>query len=295
LQPLSIDLGWGLIVGTLTMLILAVAMIANMLLSGRQIRQSEKKFKLLFNKVFDCLIVVDSDGNIFDVNESACKLLGYRRKKLLDLPLEKLVGTKAWPRLKAELKKTIVSGIDYIGEIKLLDNKGKPIDAEIGGVTIQIEGGTFILGSFRDITRRRQTEETLISKNAALNEIMTHLEEEKVKIKKEVANTIDKIILPSLNKLINSDGTLNAQYHAHLKNNIQELANSTGGILHAYSKLSPREMEICNLIRNGSSSKEIANNLHISLVTVNKHRERIRRKLGISNKNINLTSYLKNL
>ncbi len=59
-----------------------------------------------------------------------------------------------------------------------------------------------------------------------------------------------------------------------------------------YPKLSPREREICNLIKGGATSKEIAASLSISLATVRKHRELIRRKLGLTNKDINLLSYL---
>jgi len=57
--------------------------------------------------------------------------------------------------------------------------------------------------------------------------------------------------------------------------------------------LSPREGEICNMIRNGMSSKEIAGALDISLHTVLKQRQRIRKKLGISNDQANLASYLR--
>ena len=61
------------------------------------------------------------------------------------------------------------------------------------------------------------------------------------------------------------------------------------------SKLSPREMEICAMIKNGASSKDIAEALDIALVTVQKHREVIRKKLGLTNKNINLTTHLRNI
>jgi len=292
--PLSIELGWGLTIGTLTFLILAVAIIANMLVSGRKIKESEKKFKLLFNKAFDSLIVIDKGGQIIDVNESARNLLGYSKKELLKLSIENLVLIDECSKLKAELQKTIKSGLDYFGEIRLLGKNNKVIDAEMGGVTLEINGKIFILGSFRDITGRKQTENELIMKNAALNEILAHIEEEKIKIKKQVAQTIDKVLMPSLNKLLNGNGSVSKYYHDQLKKNLQVLANSTGGILHAYSRLSPREVEICNLIKNGGTSKEIAKILNISIVTVNKHRERIRKKLVISNKHINLASYLNN-
>ena len=58
-------------------------------------------------------------------------------------------------------------------------------------------------------------------------------------------------------------------------------------------KLTPRELDVCTLIKRGKSSKEIADSLHISLPTVHKHREIIRRKLQITNKSINLGAYLR--
>ncbi|MGA1825533.1 MAG: helix-turn-helix transcriptional regulator [bacterium] len=60
-------------------------------------------------------------------------------------------------------------------------------------------------------------------------------------------------------------------------------------------RLTLREIEICNLIKNGLSSKEISNLLYISLPTAEKHRNNIRKKLGIVKKNINLSSYLQNI
>jgi DNA-binding NarL/FixJ family response regulator len=60
-------------------------------------------------------------------------------------------------------------------------------------------------------------------------------------------------------------------------------------------KLSPREIEICNMIRNGSTSKEIADLLNLTLKTVETHRVNIRRKLKLAGKDINLISYLQSI
>jgi DNA-binding CsgD family transcriptional regulator len=60
-----------------------------------------------------------------------------------------------------------------------------------------------------------------------------------------------------------------------------------------YSALTPREMELCVLLKGGLSSKQISQQLEVSLATVHKHREQIRRKLGFQHKRINLSSYLK--
>ena len=60
-------------------------------------------------------------------------------------------------------------------------------------------------------------------------------------------------------------------------------------------KLTPREIEISNMVKNGFTNKEIARVLCLSLLTVEKHRQYIRKKLGITKRTINLCSYLQQL
>jgi DNA-binding CsgD family transcriptional regulator len=62
--------------------------------------------------------------------------------------------------------------------------------------------------------------------------------------------------------------------------------------LKKFATLAPAELQLCNMIRNGLPSKEIARIRHVSPVTVSRQRENIRRKLGITNTGINLTTFL---
>ncbi len=140
-----------------------------------------------------------------------------------------------------------------------------------------------------------QERQALAEKNVALKEIMSVVEAEKMEIRKQIAGVIDQVLKPAVNRLVRRDGSVNKTYYDLLKYNLEELAVATGGALHMSSKLSPREMEICAMIKNGSSSKDIAEALDIALVTVQKHREVIRKKLGLTNKNINLTTHLRNM
>ncbi len=142
------------------------------------------------------------------------------------------------------------------------------------------------------LSRERQA---LAEKNVALKEIMSVVEAEKMEIRKQIASTIDQVLKPAVSRLARRDGSINKTYYDLLKYNLDELALSTGGALSISSKLSPREMEICSMIKNGSSSKDIAEALDIALVTVQKHREVIRRKLGLTNKSVNLTTHLRNM
>ncbi len=291
----SLELIWGIIAVFTVLLILAISVSATIVVHSKKIKESERKFRLLFNRVFDTLLLMDESGGIVDANESACRLLGYSKDELLKLNLRELIRDEKYSEFQANLKKSIEEGLDYLGEANLVGKGSEAIHVEIGGTSINIGGNSYILGSFRDITARKEAEEALRKKNITLKEVLAHLEEEKMKIKKQVASTVDQELLPVLNRLKAQDGTVNMAFYNLLKNNLQELGESSGAILHAYSKLSPREVEICNLTKNGATSKEIAGTLNISLATVGKHRENIRKKLILSNKNINLASFLKEM
>lgn len=62
-----------------------------------------------------------------------------------------------------------------------------------------------------------------------------------------------------------------------------------------FTSLTPKELQVCDMIKRGYSSKDISSRLHISLLTVETHRNHIRRKIGLSRKKINLTYYLQTI
>jgi DNA-binding CsgD family transcriptional regulator len=60
-------------------------------------------------------------------------------------------------------------------------------------------------------------------------------------------------------------------------------------------KLTPQEIEVAGMVRNGRSSKEIADMLNLSVAGVDFHRKSLRRKLGLTHSAQNLRSYLLSL
>jgi DNA-binding NarL/FixJ family response regulator len=56
--------------------------------------------------------------------------------------------------------------------------------------------------------------------------------------------------------------------------------------------MTPTEIAINNMIRNGMRTKEIAEMRGVSEATINRHREKIRRKLKLTNQDTNLATFL---
>lgn len=83
-----------------------------------------------------------------------------------------------------------------------------------------------------------------------------------------------------------------------LENNLQQLASSYGNT-NAYTLLSwqltPVEIQVASMIKQGLSTKDIATALSLSPETISVHRKHIRKKLGLSSKAANLRSHLMSL
>ncbi len=60
----------------------------------------------------------------------------------------------------------------------------------------------------------------------------------------------------------------------------------------SYQSMTPTEITVCNMIRNGMRTKEIAEMRGVSEATINRHREKIRHKLKITNQDVNLATFL---
>jgi PAS domain S-box-containing protein len=136
----------------------------------------------------------------------------------------------------------------------------------------------------------------LQEKNIALREVMGQLEEEKKKIAETIRNNMEQLVLPQIDKI---RATCSADCKKHLQlleYNLKEITAGFGRLISdKLNRLTQKEIEICDIIKRGMSCKEIAKLQNTSPRTVETHRNRIRKKLGITDAAVNLATYLKNL
>lgn len=135
--------------------------------------------------------------------------------------------------------------------------------------------------------------DTAMKANIALKEILAKNKEESSVIEHKIRANIVKIIHPIIYSLESSLPMKSRPGLQLLKNNLDEIISPfISRIYHDFTSLTPLELQICNMIIQGLSSKDIAKMRGIEPSTVNRHRENIRKKLGLTNKNINFASFL---
>ena len=183
-------------------------------------------------------------------------------------------------------------------KIEFLEDERKLLKA-IAGLL-----GSIIEKKEAEISLKKTTEDlrkqtlALENKKIALREIVSQIELEKKAIQDQMRLNIELTVQPLLNKMQSSRITPEAwsRYLKVAQQNLLDITSSfTRKVIEERVRLSPRELEICNLIKNGLSNKEIAELLRISLLTVERHRHNVRKKLNIANEKINLATFLRNL
>jgi len=142
----------------------------------------------------------------------------------------------------------------------------------------------------------RQTEE-LNELNSALSVLLKKREQDKDALEEKVMCNIKRVAVPYIEKLKQSRLTdeqitcLNI-----LESNLNDIVSSFAKELSSkYLALSPTEIQVAVLIKEGKQTKEIADILNLSSHTIVSHRYKIRSKLGLKNKRVNLRAYLRTI
>jgi DNA-binding CsgD family transcriptional regulator len=139
-----------------------------------------------------------------------------------------------------------------------------------------------------------EQKQSLEEANIALKVLLKQREEDKLELEKKVLTNVKDLVLPYVEKLKNSrlrpkDKTLVEIIDTHLNDVISPLLQH---FANAKILLTPQEMQVASLVKDGKTSKEIADILNVSETTVNFHRKNLRVKFGLTNQKTNLRSYL---
>ena len=287
------------------------------------LRESEQRLSDIIDFLPDATFAIDRNGNVIAWNRAIEEMTGVeaeimlgknnyeyalpfystRRPILIDLVF---ISDKEIEKKYHFIQKdgdVLLSEADVPlkGENHTLWGKASPLYDSRGNIVGAIE-------SIRDITDRKQAEEVLKKRemdlkakshnleelNIALKVLLKQREKDKEELEENVLSNVKQLIMPYIGKLKKvCMEDKDADYVSILESNLQNIISPFSNKLSSkYMNFTPTEIKIANLIKEGKTTKEIAEILNSSPGTVDFHRDNIRIKLNLKNKKTNLRSYL---
>jgi PAS domain S-box-containing protein len=153
-----------------------------------------------------------------------------------------------------------------------------------------------------EVLKRREAElkvqaRNLEELNTALTVLLKKREGDKNELEEKVLANVKRMVLPYVEKIkMTSLDATQANYVSILESNINEIFSSFLMKLTSTSlNLTPKEIQVAFLIKDGKTTKEIADFMNVCSGAVSLHRDHIRKKLGLNKKKLNLRTHLLSL
>jgi PAS domain S-box-containing protein len=264
----------------------------------------EKAFR---NSPDSITITVQATGEILEVNPGFEMMSGYSRGEVVGKTSIEL-GVWPEPVRRAQLLQELrANGRIRDFSFDFVTKSGEKRACLVSAERIEIAGRPCILAVTRDVSQQKEAEARLrelsetmrreqvdyVRKTVALDEVLQHVEKERKEYRHEISSNVDRLLRPMLRKL-REQGRLDRRDLEVLQRGLDEVTgHDIDQFKNNMTKLTPRELDILEMIRAGRSSKQIADHLGLSSQTVHKHRQSIRRKLQIDHRAMNLATYLR--
>jgi PAS domain S-box-containing protein len=283
----------------------------------RKLAESEARFNSLFEHSGCSILLADKDRRI-TFNKRQYERLGYTREEYENVPSEDIV-VEDTPGMTEKILDTINEQGSAVTECRHRTKDGRILHMLISSVAVVMDGVTYHLNIEFDISQLKHTEIALKKAkhdlenkvevrtnelhiknveledaNNALRVLLQKRDEAMSDIEETLVINTKKQVFPLLEKIKATNlSQVQFEYIYKLQSSLQEIVSPfLKNITSQYPDLTPREIEVASLIKEGQATKEIARYFNLSENTIETQRNSIRGKLGIKHKKINLRTYL---
>ncbi|WP_319466437.1 PAS and helix-turn-helix domain-containing protein [uncultured Pseudodesulfovibrio sp.] len=258
-------------------------------------------FNAFFDAALDATFLIDDEGTIIAANKMAQRQHSKSEHGLSGDNFKRLLG-KRFHALLRNAMHTLQAKELWTKNVVAIDGDGEGFPAEATLRKITFTDYSLYQLILHDLTEHEELKEDLLDQKAevkekeiALKQVLKSVEEERKEMREQLTSQVKKQMLPALERITTSDTPeVREGYKSIIEDQLVDLANDSSGEFDSeLLRLSPREMEVCQLIQLGRSGKEIAELLSMSFETVQTHRKNIRKKLGLRGRKASLYTYLR--
>jgi PAS domain S-box-containing protein len=282
----------------------------------RALQKSETLLRGIFDQTFQFIGILKLDGTVVKINKTAMGIVKTNGAELVGKPFRETPwwnkGKEEQNRLQEAIGKAAQGQLIRFetllgipdGQLMHIDFSIKPLRDDKGKIVHLIAEGrdiTEFKKAMEDLRKREAELKTqsgrLEEANIALKVVLKQMEEKKREDKENILNNLKQAVIPYLSRFKKSSLSTNQMVLMDIvEKNLNSIASPLVSKLSStFLNLTPMEIRIATLIKEGLMNKEITELLGTSLNTVSSHRFRIRTKLGLKKKGANLRSYLLSL
>ncbi len=269
------------------------------------------------------IIVTDSNKIIQKVNAAFTLITGYSAEEIIGQTPSFLHSEVHNGSFYQAMWSSINRQGSWSGEIWDMRRNGQPLPVWLTITAIKNNEGniTHYVGSFTDLTLQKKKQKKLLDSKheleskiastqdkvkqfskesndarVALDVLLEQLRTTMTNAQSQLSVELEKTVMPflkTIRKLSNDKKQIQLIeiVESNLKHLIQSYGRSTS-LKSIYQKLTPSEIQVAAMVRQGLPTKTIASALNLSPGTINIHRKKIRKKIGLVGKATNLASYL---
>ena len=265
------------------------------------------RFESVIDSISDCILIIDTE----------CRVKSVNRAFRLISPLPVVNDLFLWEALPLDCKNPEAffkfHPIGESMELTPFDNNTffRMQVISLGDINLASEEFLVLLTNITPQVMQRQALEQMVEErtaqlleekqavadmNTTLRGVLHTVEVDRQYLVREVSEKIQQVVLPLLSRLeAESREETRRAYVRIVRDQIDPILSDKKNDTPALSGLTVTEMRVCQYLKAGHSSKEIAGLMHITHDTVQAHRRNIRRKLGISGKKSQLGAFLQGL
>ncbi|SES66530.1 PAS domain S-box-containing protein [Methanococcoides vulcani] len=182
-----------------------------------ELKESEAKYRTLFDESSDAVYLQKPDGTFLEVNKVGLELLGYTHEEFLSLNSGSLLLPDRFEEFKAHIAEVLENG-HSIFETLLLKKDGSSVPVEMNASLMEYKGKDAILIVSRDITERKNKEENVSVAKANAETGIIAKNEFLANVTHELRTPLNAIIGFSDVMLEESSEALNEKHVKYLQN-----------------------------------------------------------------------------
>ncbi len=261
------------------------------------------------------ITVHDLQGNFLYANQKTFDMHGYSKEEFLARNLREIDVPSSQALFEERIKEILKTGEAQFA-VKHYRKDGTCFPLEVFVKATKWNNQMVLLSVASDVTERRRIEEelrkyrekleimvdertseleektkNLQEVNTALNVLLQKRKEDKKILEDRFISNIGNLVLPYVEKIKKNNLDLQQKFCLDtVEKNLAEIASPLLSNIRQFN-LTPREMQIASMIKDGKTTKEIAKALGIVEGSIDTHRKNIRKKMGL-NRASNLQSHL---